>query len=222
MRKRQFVVLGLGIFGSSVAKTLSEYDCDVLAIDKDMSCVDRVALYATQCVQADMTNIDQLRHLDIGSYDVAIVGTGSCLESTVLAIMNLKELGVPYIVAKAKNKSYKQIFEKLGVDRVVRPEKEMGERVAKMMLSQNIVDLIEIDDEHSLVEINVPSSWRDKNLIELNVRTKYGMNVIGLREREKNLSFTINPEYRFKEGDRIMVISRTGHLDQFDVIDKLK
>ena len=222
MRKRQFVVLGLGIFGSSVAKTLSEYDCDVLAIDKDMSCVDRVAPYVTQCVQADMTNIDQLRHLDIGSYDVAIVGTGSCLESTVMAIMNLKELGVPYIVAKAKNKSYKQIFEKLGVDRVVRPEKEMGERVAKMMLSQNIVDLIEIDDEHSLVEINVPSSWRDKNLIELNVRTKYGMNVIGLREREKNLSFTINPEYRFKEGDRIMVISRTGHLDQFDVIDKLK
>lgn len=222
MRKRQFAVLGLGIFGSSVAKTLSEYECDVLAIDSDMSCVDRVASYVTQCVQADMTNIDQLRHLDLGSYDVAIIGTGSCLESTVMAIMNLKELGVPYIVVKAKNKSYKQIFEKLGVDYVVRPEKEMGERVAKMMLSQNIVDLIEIDDDHSIVELNVPTSWYEKNLIELNVRTRYGMNVIGIREVQANISFNINPEYRFKEGDRIMVIVKTGHLDQFDVIDKLK
>lgn len=221
--KRQFVVLGLGIFGSSVTKTLSEFGCDVLAIDKDMTCVDRVTPYATQGVQADMTNIDQLRHLDIGNYDVAIVGTGSCLESTVMAVMNLKELGVPFIVAKAKNKSYMQILTKLGVDLVVRPEKEMGERVAKMMLSKNIIDLIDIDDQYSIVEIKVPEGWVGKSLAELNVRGRYGMNIIGIRNAlTDKLSFMPDPHYVFNMNDRVKVIAETGQLKQFDVLEKLK
>lgn len=222
-RKRQFVVLGLGIFGSSVTKTLSAYGCEVLAIDMDMNCVDRVSTFATECVQADMTNIEQLRHLDLGSYDVAIVGTGSNLESTVMAVMNLKELGVPYIVAKAKNKSYMQILTKLGVNLVVRPEKEMGERVAKMMLSTNIIDLIDIDDEYSIVEIKVPESWVGKSLADLNVRGKYGMNIIGIRyASEDKLSFKPDPHYNFIASDQVLVIAQTGQLKQFDVLEKLK
>lgn len=223
MSRRQFVVLGLGVFGSSVVKTLCEYGCEVLAIDNDMENVQNVAEYATQSVQADMENLEQLKHLDIGSYDVAIIGTGSNLESAVMAIMNLKELGVPYIVAKAKNKSHMQIFKKLGVDLVVRPEKEMGERIAKMMLSKNIIDLIEIDEDYSIVEISAPQSWVGKTLVELNVRGRYGMNVIAVRyAKNEMLTFSPDPKYVFENDDQVMVITQTSELKQFNALEKLK
>ena len=223
MRRRQCVVLGLGVCGSSVVKTLCEYGCEVLAIDNDMENVQSVAEYATQSVQADMENLDQLKHLDIGSYDVAIIGVGSNLESAVMAIMNLKELGVPYIVVKAKNKSHEQIYKKLGVDLVVRPEKEMGERIAKMMLSQSIIDLIEIDDDYSIVEISAPLSWVGKSLMELNVRGRYGMNVIAIRyAKDQKLSFSPDPKYIFEQDDQVMVITQTSELKQFNALEKLK
>ena len=180
-QNRQYAVLGLGIFGSTVAKTLSKYNAEVIAVDIDQKCVNRMADVVTQAMQCDITDIDQLRAAGIQDCDVAVVSMGNHLEQSVMAIINLKELGIPYIVAKAKNKRYMQIFSKIGANKVVRPEKEMGEQVAKGILGKNIIDIIDLDSEYSVVEIPAPKEWTGKTLIDLNLRRKYGINVIGIR-----------------------------------------
>lgn len=153
MSKKQYVVLGLGVFGSTVAKTLSQFDCEVLAIDKDEECVDRVADIVTKAVIGDVTDKEFLLDLGVNEFDVGIVAIGDHLEESILAVMNLKELGISHIVAKAKNKRFMQVLEKVGADRVVRPEKEMGLKIARSLLRKNITDLIQLDDTYSVVEM---------------------------------------------------------------------
>lgn len=223
MARRQFGVLGLGVFGSTVVKTLSEYGCEVLAVDSDLECVERVAPFATQAVQADMTNIEQLRTIGIADCDVVIIGSGTNLEDSIIAVMNLQELGVKYIVAKAKNKQYMNVLERVGAHRVIRPEKEAGERIAKSLLSNNIVDLIDVDDRYSIVDIHIPTTWIGHNLIELNVRAKYGINIIGIRKQgDINLDLNVKPNYVFNEGDQILVVAETAEIEKIDILGKLK
>ncbi len=217
MAKKQYLVLGLGIFGSTVAKTLSEYGHEVLAVDQDITCVDRIAPMVSQAVQADMTNIEQLRVIGAGEFDVAIIGTGSDLENTLLAVLNLRELGVPYIVAKAKNKTAMKILETMGVDRVVRPEKEIGERTAKSLLSYNISDLVAVDDKYSIVELIVPKEWVGKSLRQLELRSQFGINVIGIRgAHEKTTDVAFAPEFILKPEDHLLVIAETIVLERLD------
>jgi trk system potassium uptake protein TrkA len=207
-QNKQFVILGLGIFGSTIAKKLSSYNYEVIAVDKSMDCVNRVSEYVTQAIKADFTDIDQLRAIDVSECDAAIVATGSLLEESIMAIMNLKELGVPYIIAKAKNRKYMQVLEKLGADRVVRPEKEMGVRIAKQLISKNIVDLIDIDKEYSMVEMLTPKKWVDKTLIELNLRDNYGLNVIGIRKKgDSHLDPNPDPNEKISDDDTIFFIA---------------
>ena len=156
MKDKQYAVLGLGVFGSTIATTLSQYDCEVIAIDKDIACVERIADEVTKAAVANTTDLEQLRALGIGDIDVAIIAIGTHLEEAVLTTMNVKELGVPYIIAKAKNRQFSTILEKVGANRVIRAEKDMGVRVAKSLLRKSIVDLVELDEDYSLVEINAP------------------------------------------------------------------
>ncbi len=217
--KKQFAVLGLGVFGSSVAKTLSEFDCEVLALDLDIKCVNRLADLVTSAMQCDITDIDQMRNTGVGECDVAIVGMGTHLEETVLAIMHLKELGVPYVIAKAKNKRYMQIFSNVGADRIVRPEKEMGVHIAKSLLSNNIVEMIDIDNEYSMVELDVPIAWAGKSLREMDVRNRYGINVMGVRHaKDQKLSLSLDVDEPLALGDHLMIIA--DH-DTFTVLDQL-
>ena len=218
-QNKQFVILGLGIFGSTIAKKLSSYNYEVIAVDKSMDCVNRVSEYVNQAIKADFTDIDQLRAIDVSECDAAIVATGSLLEESIMAIMNLKELGVPYIIAKAKNRKYKQVLEKIGADRVVRPEKEMGVRIAKQLVSSNIVDLIDIDKEYSMVEMLAPNKWTGKSLIELNLRDNYGINVIGIRKKGlNNLDPNPNPNEKINEDDTLLFIA--DH-EMFTKIDEI-
>ncbi|SKA01693.1 potassium channel family protein [Anaerorhabdus furcosa] len=216
-KSKTYAILGLGIFGSTIAKALSDYNYEIIAIDRDITCVDRIAEFATNAVQADITDIDQLRSIGIQDVDVAVVATGSHLEDSIMAIMNLRELGVPYILAKAKNKKYMQIFEKIGADRVIRPEKEMGERVAKQLISRNIVDLIDIDQEYSVVEIIAPESWTNKSLKNLNLRANYGINILGIRKKPgEHLSISPDAEYIIEPNDRLLVIADNAVFKKFD------
>ncbi len=221
-QKKQYAVLGLGIFGSSVAKTLSKYDCEVLALDHDIKCVNRLADVVTQAMQCDITDIDQLRTSGVSECDVAIVGMGNHLEETVLAIINLKELGVPYVVAKAKNKRYMQIFLNVGADRIVRPEKEMGRQIAKSLLSNNIVEMLDIDDEFSLVEIEAPVSWVGKSLKDLDARRRYGINVLGIRQpQNKKLSLNPDADYIIDACDHLVVIADSETFSNLDELNKI-
>jgi trk system potassium uptake protein TrkA len=222
MKQKTYAVLGLGVFGSTIAKTLSEYHCEVIGIDSDLTCVERVAEFATQAVQADFTDIDQLRELGIQDVDVAVVATGSRLESSILAILHLKELGVPYIVAKAKNKVYMQILLKVGADKVIRPEKEMGERVAKTLLSRNVVDMIDIDEDYSIMELTAPKEWVGFALKNLDVRNKFGLNILGVRNGEDaKLNFNINGDYAVKAEDQLLVIVEANKFEAMEYQGKL-
>lgn len=218
MKNKQYAVLGLGVFGSTIATTLSQYDCEVIAIDKDQSCVERIANEVTKAAVADTTDIEQLRSLGIEDIDVAIVAIGTHLEESVLTTMNVKDLGVPYVIAKAKNKQFSKILEKVGANRVIRAEKDMGVRVAKSLLRKNIVDLVELDEDHSLIEINAPVDWIGKSFQDLNVRQAYHMNVIGVKDSSDNMSLSIGANYIVKYGDRFLVIGKTRELEKFDYL----
>lgn len=222
MKQKIYAVLGLGIFGSTIAKTLSEFNYDVIALDKEISCVDRASEFVTEAVQVDFTDIEQLRAIGVGDVDVAVVATGARLEESIMAIMNLRELGVPYILAKAKNKTYREILLKIGADKVVRPEKEMGERVAKQLLSRNVVDMIDIDDNYSIVEMIPPRKWVGNNLKTLDLRNSYGINVLGIRKAQgARLSISPGPDYVIEETDQLLVIADTAVFERFEYLGKL-
>ncbi len=222
MKRKTFAVLGLGIFGSTIAKTLSEYGYDVIGMDNEISCVDRMSEFVAQAVQADFTDIEQLRQAGIQDVDVAIIATGSKLEASVMAIIQLRELGVPYIMAKAKNKVYMQILLKVGADRVVRPEKEMGQRVAKSLMSQNIIDMIDIDDEYSMMELSAPHNWVGKALKDLDLRNQYGVNVLGIRSPlNSKLNLGITADYNIHEDDTLLVIVENNKFEALEYEGKI-
>ena len=217
--EKQYVVLGLGVFGSTVVKTLAEYGCEVLAIDKNPECVQRVAEYATKAVIGDVTDLDFLLDLGVNEFDVGIVAIGDHLEEGVLATMNLKECGVPHIVAKAKNKRFKLVLEKIGADTVVRPEQEMGARLANSFLRKNITELVELDSENSIVEMKVPQAWVGKTLNDLNLRKVAGINVLGKRNPETNkLEVPVDPHEKIVFGDRYIVLAQTKKIEHYDVV----
>lgn len=217
MSKKQYVVLGLGVFGSTVAKTLSQFDCEVLAIDKDEECVDRVADIVTKAVIGDVTDKEFLLDLGVNEFDVGIVAIGDHLEESILAVMNLKELGISHIVAKAKNKRFMQVLEKVGADRVVRPEKEMGLKIARSLLRKNITDLIQLDDTYSVVEMKPAKQWVGKSLSHLDLRKKYNINILGKRNKETyKLEFFIDPHYVVEADDHFLLVADTEKIEKLD------
>lgn len=219
MKNRQYVVLGLGVFGSTVTKTLSQFGCEVLAIDKDPECVQRVSEYATRAVIGDVTDKQFLIDLGVEEFDVGIVAIGNHLEECLLGTLNLKEIGVPHIIAKGKNKRFKLVLEKIGADKVIRPEKEMGERVARSLLRKNITDLIELDENYSIVEMKVPHAWVGHTLAQLNLRQNYGINLLGKRDfKTHKLDLSITPEYVIHTDDHFLMIAETEKIEKFDYL----
>lgn len=219
MSDKQYVVIGLGIFGSTIATTLSEAGKEVLAIDRDMICVERLADVVTKAVVADGTDIDQLKMLGVQEFDVAIVAIGDKLEASILTVMNLKELGVKRIVAKARNKQFMQILYKVGADEVVRPERDMGEKIAKRLLRNRIVDLVELDGGYSVVEMRAPSMWVRQSIKQLNIRAKYDFNIIGIKKAGTGqLMMSINPDALIHEDDQFVLVANTKNIENFDLI----
>lgn len=218
---KTYAVLGLGRFGAAIAAELSEFGYEVIAIDSDLNTVEQLSEMVTQAVRADFTDIDQLRQIGVQECDAAVVATGSHLEESVLAVMNLKELGVQTVLAKAKNKKYADILLKIGADRVVIPEKESGERVARQLVSSNIVDLIDLDDEYSIVEMRCPLKWTKKTLRELNLRSQYGINVLGIRKNPaERLSISPSADYMLEATDQLMVISDNKLFEKIEALNK--
>lgn len=214
---KQYAVIGLGVFGSTIAKTLSRSGCEVLAVDKNLECVERIADDVTKAVQADATDIDELTSLGIQDFDVVVVAIGNHLEDSILTVMNAKELGVKHVIAKAKNKTFMQILDKVGADRVVRPEKEMGMKIAKSLMRHNIVDLVELDPEYCVVEMIAPHQWVGKSLKILNVRAAYGFNILGVKYAgEDKLRLSVDPDYAIREGDHFLVVAETKKAERFD------
>lgn len=218
--QKQYAVLGLGIFGSTIAKTLSDANCEVIAIDKDIESVQRLADCVTSAVKGDITDIDVLRNAGVGECDIAVVAVGSHLEESIMAVFNVRELGVPFVVAKAKNKKYMEILKKVGAHKVVRPEKEMGVVTAKSLLNDNIIERIAFDNDYSVVEINTPDVWINKTLIDLNLRDQYGINILGIRRPNEKLNVTPSPDYVMTKDDHIVLIAESENLEKLNILFK--
>ena len=208
-----FVVIGLGRFGTQIAQKLYKMGYEVLVIDRNQEKIQQIADSVTQAVTGDAQDIDVLYALGVRNCECAIVGIGSDMESSVITTKNLKELEVPYIVCKAHNQMHKRILEKLGADRVIIPEQEMADRLARKLVEPDILDYIEISDDIKLVEKQVPTSWFNKSIRDLSIRAKLGINVIAVKN---GVDITVAPgaDYVIREGDIIVIVGKQDALDK--------
>ena len=212
---KQFVVLGLGSFGASVAVTLQKLGCDVVAVDQDMELVTDIAEKVTYAMQADIENPKLLESLGSRNFDGMAVASSENLEGSILATLAAKEMGIPYILCKAHNERHAQVLRKIGADAVVFPEEEMGRKIAKNLVSANLADWIELSPDYSIVETAIPKRWIGKTLKELDVRRTYEVNVVGIREEEEGrVEITPNPEMPLKEGMILMLIGANEALEK--------
>lgn len=209
---RSYIVIGLGKFGTEAAKRLYELGGEVLAIDRRAELVQPLSSLVTQAVVGDARDKEVLRALGVKDFECAIVAIGDNLADSVLATMNLKELGVPYIVCKASDETHRQVLMKLGADKVVIPEQEHADRLAKNLSSPNVLDYIELSDEYGIIEIPAPVSWQEKSLKELNVRAKLGVNIIAVKH-EGEINVSPAADYRIASNDVMVVLGDTTALD---------
>lgn len=205
MDKKEFVVFGLGRFGRSVATTLAEGGCEVLVVDNDEDKIQEVADAVTYAVKADVCDAESLENLGISNFDGAIVAIGEDLEASVMVTILVKELGIPFVLAKAQSEIHAKVLKKVGADRVVFPEKETGLRIAHNLMMGNMFNAIELSSTTSMMEIDVPPSWDGYSIKELNLRAKYRINVIGLRRGEK-LDINPEPDEKLTSEDILIVI----------------
>ena len=208
---KSFIVVGLGRFGTQAAKRLCQQGCEVLAIDNSSELVQQLSDDVTQAVVADARDKEVLRALGAKDFDCAIVAIGGSLADSVLATMNLKELGVPYIVSKAHDETHRQVLKKLGADRVVIPEQENADRLAKSLSSPNVLDYIELSEDYGIIEVPAPKLWQDKSLIELNLRAKLGVNILAVK-RDGEITVSPAADFRIAQGDIIVVLGDTAAL----------
>jgi trk system potassium uptake protein TrkA len=205
MKKKTFGVFGLGRFGTSIVEELSKSGADVIAVDSDPALVQKVSSFATVAIVADVCNQNAMRELGLSSMDAVMIAMAGHLESTIMAIVQAKEAGVPVVWAKARDDTQKMVFEKLGADRVMIPEREAGISVAKNMVSADLLDLIELTENIRLVELAVREDWVGYSLKELDFRKKYRINVIAIK-RGKNVSMELGADDKLEAGTTLYVI----------------
>ena len=214
---KSYIVVGLGRFGTEVARQLCALGGEVLAVDSNEELVNQISNDVTHAVVADARDKSVLRALGAADFECAIVAIGGSLGDSVLATMNLKELGVPKIVCKAHDETHRQVLLKLGADEVVIPEKENAARLARSLSSPNVLEYIELSEEYGIIEVPAPKRWLDKTLKELNVRAKLGVNIIAV-ERGSKIDVSPAADYRIMEGDIMVVL---GDADALSTVPKL-
>jgi len=214
---RQYLVVGLGRFGSSLAKTLYNLGYDVMGIDRDEDIIQNMADSITHAVQADATDENILKALGVKNFDVAIVSIGDDIQSSILITIMLKEMGIKYVVAKAQSQLHGKVLYKIGADRVVFPERDMGVRVAHNLIYSNILDYIELSPEYSIVEIAAVPAWFDKSLRQLDMRKKYGLNVMAIKRNNNDVIISPHADDVIFKDDILVVV---GHKEDIEKLER--
>ena len=210
---KSYAVIGLGRFGPALARQLCKLGAEVLALDVKGDYVQQIANDVTHAVVGDAQDKEVLRALGVRNLDCAVIAIGDNLAASVLITMNLKELGVPYIVCKAHDETHRKVLEKLGVDRVVIPEQEYAQRLARTLNSHNVLDYIELSEDFGILDVPAPKSWIGKSLRELNVRAKLGVTIIAVENGGKtNVSPTA--DYAVGEGDTLVMLGDNVALEK--------
>jgi len=210
MKKQQFGVIGLGRFGTSLATELYKFGHDVLAVDLNEEVVKTITPYVTYAVQADGSDIKALKAVGISNMDVVIVTLARDVSASLLTALNAIELGIPKIYAKAYTESHAKILYKIGVSKVYFPEVEMGERVALELCNDNLLELIDLDEKHSIAEILAPAIWEDKSIAQINVRKKYGITIM-LIKNKNNIIVSPSPDEIIPPDSQLLVL---GEIEQ--------
>ena len=209
--KKTYAVFGLGRYGIAVAKELVENGMEVIAVDVNQKIVNDASVFLPVCKCADVTDVEVISRLGIGSIDTVIVCMANKLEASVMAVTLCKEVGVKTVIAKCANEMHQKILLRVGADQVVFPENESGIRLAKNLLSSGFIDMISLSKDISIVEIDVKKEWIGKNLIDLNLRKKYGLNIVAIKTGEE-VSVNVNPEQNLEAGTTLIVIAHASKL----------
>ena len=212
--KKQFAVIALGSFGRSVALTLEGLGCDVVVMDMSYEKIQEISELVSYAMRADVADPDALHALGGRNLDGAVVAVSESLEASIMAIMIAKEIGVPFVLAKAKDDLQGVILKKVGADAIVYPERDMGSRVAKSVMSTTFADWIELSPEYSMAEVIIPEKWVGKSLSELKVRELYGINVVGIIQKEE-VDVTLDPNMPLPAGAILILIGSNKVLSKF-------
>lgn len=215
---KQFVVIGIGRFGSSVASTLYRMGHEVLAIDSDEEKVHEIQTFVTHAVQADATDEKALKALGLRNFDVVVVSIGQDIQASILVTLIVKELGVNYVVTKAQNDLHGKVLYKIGADKVVFPERDMGARLAHNLVSSNVLDYIELSSNYSIIELSAPQKFIGKSLRQLNLRVRFGLNVMAIRRYGK-IDVSPDAEQPILEDDVLIVIGENEKLAKIEEHD---
>lgn len=221
--QRTIGILGLGIFGSTLAETLANYGIEVIACDINQKNVDRISHSLTVGGVGDFTDLDYLKSLGFAQCDTIVISTGSSLESSVLGLVNAKELGVDRIICKVKNKSHRKVLTALGADLVLQPEKESAKRMATTLLRHSIDELIKLDSQTSIVEFHAPKRWLGKSLDSLDLRNRYDINIIGIRRGKQQSLITNFPfDYCLSEHETYVAVADNDKFEKADYLESIR
>jgi len=216
--RKCYAVIGLGMFGSAVAMTLADAGADVIGIDSDMEAVQHLSEHVGNVVRADATDLSQLKEAGAANVEAAIIAMGGHLEASILAIMNLRELKVKYIIVKANNASYAAVLRKIGADEIIQPEADMGVQIAERLLNPNMIKMFNISGDTVIMEMKSPSLWHGRTLRDLKLRSRYGINVIGVRKSaSEELITALSPDYQIQNSDLIVVIGEGSRINALDL-----
>lgn len=212
MSKKNIIVLGLKTFGKSIVKQLYKYDCEVLAVDKDIEKVEAIADYATEALKLDIRDAAEIKSLSLNTYDIAIV-TIDEIEASIMAALIFQEAGIPQIIVKATSDIHKKILEKMGVDKIILPDEEMGIKLAKSLMNVSLIDTIEFSDDYSIAEIKPLEEWIGKTLGKLDIRNKYGLNILCIKKKNADMVISPKQEYQIEENDLFVAIANNKKLE---------
>lgn len=212
---KSFIVIGVGRFGSALIRTLFDMGYDVMAVDRNPEVIRDIAEFATEAVECDVRDENTLRALGLNNFDAAVVSIGNDLESSILATILLKEEGIPKIIAKAQTILHGRVLYRVGADKVVYPEREMGERVAHNLANSHIEDFFSLSEGHGLLEIHVLSAWIGRSLGEVKMRNKYHVNVVAIHRGKETI---VNPtaNMTMEKDDLLVVIGATENLNELE------
>lgn len=213
MKDKSFAVIGLGQFGMTLATTLAEGDNDVLVIDDKEENIQEISEKVTYAVRADVREPGILETLGVQNVDVAIIAVAENMEASIMATMQAKDLGVPYVMAKAMNSLHGRILSKIGADNVIYPEQSMGLRVAKNLMSGGFLDIFELSSEFSIAEFRIPEKWVGKTLSSLKVREKHKINIIGIKKNDE-VRVDLNPEEKLPDECTLIAVGKNKDLNQ--------
>lgn len=218
MKKKQFAVLGLGSFGRSVAVTMESFGCNVIAVDHSYEKVQEISDLVSYAMKADVSDPEAMQAIGARNLDGAVVAISDSMEAGIMATIILKEMGIPYVLSKAKDELHGKILEKVGADAIIFPERDMGSRVAKKLMSSKFTDWIDLSPEYSLTEKMIPKYWVGKTLSELRVRERYDINVVGIM-KNGNVDVTLNPNAKLEDDCILIIIGANDVLQKFGEID---